>query len=140
MGSVVLKEGDIVTIDGTAGAVYVGAVPMLDPELPKDLKALMDWADKYAKIEVWANADTPDMATKARHHGAKGIGLCRTERMFNESDRLPLMRNMILADTPEERKRWADKLLPMQRAGLCGNLPGHGRAAGDHPPSRPAPA
>ncbi|MFZ2086942.1 MAG: pyruvate, phosphate dikinase, partial [Desulfobaccales bacterium] len=115
VGGVVLKEGDIVTIDGTAGAVYVGVVPMLDPELPKDLKALMDWADKYAKIEVWANADTPDMAQKAREHGAMGIGLCRTERMFNESDRLPLMRNMILADTSEERKHWAKKLLPMQR-------------------------
>jgi pyruvate, orthophosphate dikinase len=115
VGSVVIKEGDIVTLDGTAGAVYLGTVPMLDPDLPKDLKALMDWSDKYAKIEVWANADTPDMAQRAREHGAMGIGLCRTERMFNEADRLPLMRNMILADTPEERKRWADKLLPMQR-------------------------
>ncbi len=115
VGEVIIKEGDIVTLDGTAGAVYIGVVPMLDPELPKDLKALMDWADKYAKIEVWANADTPDMAQRAREHGAMGIGLCRTERMFNESDRLPLMRNMILADTPEERKHWANKLLPMQR-------------------------
>ncbi len=115
VGNVVIKEGDIVTIDGTAGKLYLGAVPMLDPELPKDLKTLMDWADQRAKIEVWANADTPDMAARARGHGAKGIGLCRTERMFNEADRLPLMRNMILADTPEERKHWANKLLPMQR-------------------------
>mgnify|MGYP005839750599 FL=1 len=115
VGNVVIKEGDIITLDGTAGAVYLGSVPMLDPDLPKDLKMLMDWADKYAKIEVWANADTPDMAQKAKEHGAMGIGLCRTERMFNEADRLPLMRNMILADTPEERKRWADKLMPMQR-------------------------
>jgi len=115
LGGVVIKEGDIVTIDGTTGNVYLGAVPMLDPELPKDLAVLMEWADKLAKIEVWANADTPDMAIKARHHGAKGIGLVRTERMFNEADRLPLVRNMIMADTPEERKRWADKLMPMQR-------------------------
>jgi pyruvate,orthophosphate dikinase len=115
INSVVIKEGDIVTIDGTNGRVYLGTVPMLDPELPKDLGKLMEWADKMAKIEVWANADTPDMAGKARHHGAKGIGLCRTERMFNEADRLPLMRNMILADSPEERKKWADKLMPMQR-------------------------
>jgi pyruvate, orthophosphate dikinase len=115
VGGVVIKEGDIITLDGTAGAVYVGVVPMLDPDLPKDLKALMDWADKYAKIEVWANADTPDMARKAQEHGAMGIGLCRTERMFNEGDRLPLMRNMILADTARERERWAEKLLPMQR-------------------------
>jgi pyruvate,orthophosphate dikinase len=115
VGHVVIKEGDIVTIDGTAGKVFLGAVPMLDPELPKDLATLMDWADKLAKIEVWANADTPDMAIRARQHGAKGIGLVRTERMFNEADRLPLMRNMILADSPEERKRWSDKLMPMQR-------------------------
>ena len=115
LGGVVIKEGDIVTIDGTTGSVYLGTVPMLDPELPKDLAVLMEWADKMAKIEVWANADTPDMAAKARHHGAKGIGLCRTERMFNEGDRLPQMRNLILADTPEERKKWADKLMPMQR-------------------------
>jgi pyruvate,orthophosphate dikinase len=115
VGSVVIKEGDIVTLDGTSGKVYLGAVPMLDPELPKDLGTLMEWADKLAKIEVWANADTPDMAKRARQHGAKGIGLCRTERMFNEGDRLPQMRNLILADGPEERKRWADKLMPMQR-------------------------
>jgi len=115
VGGVVIKEGDIVTIDGTAGVFYLGVVPMLDPELPKDLSTLMEWADKHAKIEVWANADTPDMAVKSREHGAMGIGLCRTERMFNEADRLPLMRNMILADTPEERKRWADKLMPPQR-------------------------
>jgi pyruvate,orthophosphate dikinase len=115
VGGVVIKEGDIVTLDGTNGAVFLGTVPMLDPELPKDLAVLMEWADQKAKIEVWANADTPDMAAKARHHGAKGIGLCRTERMFNEGDRLPQMRNLILADSPEERKKWADKLLPMQK-------------------------
>jgi pyruvate,orthophosphate dikinase len=116
LGGVVIKEGDIVTIDGTTGNVYLGSVPMLDPELPKDLAILMEWADKQAKIEVWANADTPDMAQRARSHGAQGIGLCRTERMFNEADRLPLVRNMIMADTPEERKRWADQLMPMQRS------------------------
>jgi pyruvate,orthophosphate dikinase len=115
VGGVTIKEGDIVTLDGTGGKVFVGAVPMLDPELPKDLATLMEWADKFAKIQVWANADTPDMAIRARQHGAKGIGLCRTERMFNEAERLPQMRNLILADSPEERKRWADKLMPMQR-------------------------
>jgi pyruvate,orthophosphate dikinase len=115
LGGVVIKEGDIVTIDGTTGSVYLGTVPMLDPELPKDLAVLMEWADRMAKIEVWANADTPDMAIRARQHGAKGIGLCRTERMFNEAERLPQMRNLILADSPDERKRWADKLMPMQR-------------------------
>ncbi len=93
-----------------------------------------------AKIQVWANADTPDMAAKARQHGAKGIGLCRTERMFNEGDRLPQMRNLILADTPEERKKWADKLMPMQREDFVADLPGHGRAARDHPAAGPAAA
>jgi pyruvate,orthophosphate dikinase len=116
VGNVVIKEGDIITLDGTNGQFFIGTVPMLDPELPKDLAKLMEWADQKAKIEVWANADTPDMAAKARHHGAKGIGLCRTERMFNEGDRLPQMQKLILADSPEERKRWADKLMPMQRS------------------------
>jgi pyruvate, orthophosphate dikinase len=115
IGQHTIKEGDIVTIDGGAGAVYLGAVPMVDPKVSDDLVVLLKWADKIARLEVWANADTPDMAAKAREHGAKGIGLCRTERMFNEADRLPLVRSMILADTPEERKRWCDKLLPLQR-------------------------
>ena len=115
IGQYIIKEGDIVTIDGGAGAVYLGAVPMVDPKVSEDLVVLLKWADKIARLEVWANADTPDMAAKAREHGAKGIGLCRTERMFNEGDRLPLVRSMILADTPEERKRWCDKLLPLQR-------------------------
>jgi pyruvate,orthophosphate dikinase len=115
IGNIVIKEGDIVTIDGGTGRVFLGAVPMVEPKFPEDLITLLEWADKYARLEVWANADTPDMAIKARQHGAKGIGLCRTERMFNEPDRLPMVRSMILADTPEERKRWCDKLLPMQR-------------------------
>ena len=115
IGQHIIKEGDIVTIDGGAGAVYLGAVPMVDPKVSDDLVVLLKWADKIARLEVWANADTPDMAAKAREHGAKGIGLCRTERMFNESDRLPLVRSMILANTPDERKRWCDKLLPLQR-------------------------
>ena len=115
IGQYIIKEGDIVTIDGGAGAVYLGAVPMVDPKVSEDLVVLLKWADKIARLEVWANADTPDMAAKAREHGAKGIGLCRTERMFNEGDRLPLVRSMILADSPEERKRWCDKLLPLQR-------------------------
>ena len=116
VGGVVIKEGDIVTIDGTDGTFFLGTVPMLDPELPKDWSVLMHWADQVATIEVWANADTPETAANAKHHGAKGIGLVRTERMFNASERLPLMRNMILADTPEERKGRADKLMPMQRS------------------------
>jgi pyruvate,orthophosphate dikinase len=115
IGDTVIKEGDIVTIDGGAGKVFLGAVPMVEPKLSEDLYVLLDWADEISRLEVWANADTPDMAARARKHGAQGIGLCRTERMFNEPDRLPLVRNMILADSSEERKRYCDKLLPMQR-------------------------
>ncbi len=115
IGGTVIKEGDIVTIDGGNGQVYLGAVPMLDPEFGQDLPVLLNWADKIARLEVWANADSPEGAAMARHHGAKGIGLCRTERMFNAQDRLPLVRSMILAESPEERKRWCDQLLPLQR-------------------------
>ncbi|MGA9755108.1 MAG: pyruvate, phosphate dikinase [Desulfobaccales bacterium] len=115
IGGTVIKEGDIITIDGTSGNVFLGAVPMLDPEFGQDLPLLLKWADDIARLEVWANADTPEAAAMARHHGAKGIGLCRTERMFNAADRLPLVRNMILSDTPEERKRWCDQLMPLQR-------------------------
>ena len=140
VGGVVIKEGDIVTLDGTNGKFSWARCPCWTRSCPRTWPILMEWADKKAKIEVWANADTPDMAAKARHHGAKGIGLCRTERMFNEGDRLPQMRNLILADTPEERKRWADKLMPMQRERFRGNLPGHGRPARHHPPAGPAAA
>ncbi len=115
IGNIVIKEGDIITIDGGAGQLFLGAVPMVEPKLSVDLHVLLEWANKISRLEVWANADTPDMAIRARQNGAQGIGLCRTERMFHEADRLPLVRNMILADTPEERKRWCDKLLPMQR-------------------------
>ena len=115
IGTTVFKEGDIVTIDGTSGNVFLGAVPMLDPEFGQDLPLLLKWADEIARLEVWANADTPEGAVMARQHGAKGIGLCRTERMFNAADRLPLVRNMILAESPEERKRWCDQLMPFQR-------------------------
>ena len=115
IGTTVFKEGDIVTIDGTSGNVFLGVVPMLDPEFGQDLPLLLKWADEIARLEVWANADTPEGAIMARQHGAKGIGLCRTERMFNAADRLPLVRNMILAESPEERKRWCDQLMPFQR-------------------------
>ena len=99
---------------------------------------LLEWADEIARLEVWANADTPDVATKARQHGAKGIGLCRTERMFNAADRLPLVRNMILAESPEERKRWCDQLMPFQREDFLEIFRAMDRAAGDRPAVRPA--
>ncbi len=116
VGTRVLKEGEIITIDGSNGEVYLGETPMLEPEFGEDLLTLLQWADEVARVRVWANADTPKGAVVARRFGARGIGLCRTERMFNEPERLPLVRSMILADNPEERKRYIDQLLPLQRS------------------------
>jgi pyruvate,orthophosphate dikinase len=114
-GTRVLKEGEVITIDGSNGEVYLGETPMLEPEFGEDLLTLLQWADEVARVRVWANADTPKGAVVAKKFGAQGIGLCRTERMFNEPERLPLVRQMILADNAEERKRYIDQLLPLQR-------------------------
>ncbi|MEE9134793.1 MAG: pyruvate, phosphate dikinase [Nitrososphaerales archaeon] len=112
---VVVSKGDLITIDGTTGRVILGEVPTIEPELGPELKELLSWADDVKKLGVRANADTPEGAQRARSFGAEGIGLCRTERMFNIKDRLPIVQEMILADSEEERKRALDKLLPMQR-------------------------
>jgi len=110
-----IKEGDFITIDGSRGEVYLGEVPTVDPEISKDLLTLLSWADEVRTMGVRANADTPDSAVKARQLGAEGIGLCRTERMFNAVDRLPIVREMILAGSKEKRAEAIDKLLPMQK-------------------------
>jgi len=110
-----LREGDIITIDGSTGNVFFGEIPTVDPEFVEDLLVLLEWADEISKLEVMANADTPDAAEKALEYGACGIGLCRTERMFNQSDRLPIVRKMILAETDEERQMYIDQLMPFQR-------------------------
>jgi pyruvate,orthophosphate dikinase len=115
IGDTVLHEGDVITIDGSSGHVYAGEVPTVEPGFSEELNTLLDWADKAARIEVRANADTPNDAAKARNFGAQGIGLCRTERMFNNTDRLPIVQEMILADTLEERQAALDRLLPIQR-------------------------
>ena len=115
IGHTTLHEGDVVTIDGGTGHVYAGEVPTVEPEFSPELNILLDWADKVARLEVRANADTPNDAAKARALGAKGIGLCRTERMFNSTDRLPIVQEMILAETLEERQAALDRLLPIQR-------------------------
>ena len=112
---VTLHEGDVITIDGSTGHVYLGEMPTIPPHFSADLQTLLTWADDVAGLEVLANADTPEAATQAVQYGAMGIGLCRTERMFNASDRLPLMVEMILASTTEERQQALDKLLPIQR-------------------------
>ncbi len=113
-------EGAMITIDGTTGSVYLGEVPMLEAEFSAELAELLSMADGMAKLKVMANADTPDDADRALKFGAMGIGLCRTERMFNGIERLPIMVEMIVADTPEDRRVALDKLLPIQREDFKG--------------------
>ncbi len=110
-----VKKGEIVTIDGSTGQVFVGAVPTVQPELSGDFARLMEWADAVRRMRVRANAETPQDARTAREFGAEGIGLCRTEHMFFEAERIVAVREMILADTKEEREAALGKLLPMQR-------------------------
>src|SRR6202012_5157439 len=114
-GGVTIKRGEIITIDGAAGKVYKGAVKMRQPELTGDFSTLMGWADAVRTLKVRTNADTPVDAATARKFGAQGIGLCRTEHMFFESDRIVAVRQMILADSLEEREAALAKLLPIQR-------------------------
>ena len=114
-GDVVLKKGDIITLDGSAGQVMRGEVPMIQPELSGDFAKIMGWADEVRRLGVRANADTPADARLARDFGAEGIGLCRTEHMFFEADRIVAVREMILADNEDERRTALAKLLPMQR-------------------------
>ena len=110
-----LREGDVITIDGSNGNVYKGTVPTIEPEFVEDLLVLLEWADDISTLRVMANADMPEAVTKAKKYGAVGIGLCRTERMFNQPERLPIVQEMILADTKEEREEALRRLLPFQR-------------------------
>src|SRR2546425_9369544 len=109
------RKGDIITIDGGNGQVLKGAVAMLQPELSGDFAAIMEWADAARRMKVRTNAETPLDARMARTFGAEGIGLCRTEHMFFDGDRIVAMREMILADTEKDRRTALAKLLPMQR-------------------------
>ena len=115
IGDVVIKEGDIITLDGTSGSVYLGEVATVEAEFPEELKTLLSWADERAHLKVMANADVPEDAERALKYGAMGIGLCRTERMFNASERLPIVLEMIVSDTLEQRQAALDRLLPIQR-------------------------
>ena len=108
-------EGDIISIDGSTGAIYDGAIPTVDATISGDFDRIMTWADKYRKLGVRTNADTPRDAKKARELGAEGIGLCRTEHMFFEGHRIDAFREMICSDTREEREAALDKILPMQQ-------------------------
>jgi pyruvate,orthophosphate dikinase len=117
-----VKQGDEITIDGTTGQVFLGKVATIEPKPSAALKTILGWADKRRRLEVWANADYPRDAQKARENGAQGIGLCRTEHMFMEEERLPIVQAMIMADTTEEREKHLAKLLPIQRQDFVGIL------------------
>jgi len=116
VGESSFREGDVITIDGSTGQVYLGEIPTVEPDFTQELDQLLSWADEVARLQVWANADLPDDARRAVRYGAVGIGLARTERMFNAVDRLPIVIEMIVAETPEEQQAALDRLLPLQRA------------------------
>jgi pyruvate,orthophosphate dikinase len=115
-----LRAGDVVTIDGGTGRVIVGAVPLVPPAIDENFGTILGWADDLRRLRVRANADTPEDAAKAREFGAEGIGLCRTEHMFMSDERLPIVREMILARDEEERRSALERLLPMQQADFEG--------------------
>ncbi|MFC1563198.1 pyruvate, phosphate dikinase, partial [candidate division KSB1 bacterium] len=120
VGDKVIKEGDYITLDGSKGQVIAGEVDTVEPTLSGDFGVLMSWADKFRKLEVHTNADTPHDSKVARDFGAEGIGLTRTEHMFFEGNRIDAMREMILAENVEARKKALEKLLPMQREDFAG--------------------
>ena len=120
IGETTLHEGDVITIDGGTGHVYAGEVPTVEAAISEEMTTLLSWADEVARLQVMANADTTEDAMRAREFGAVGIGLVRTERMFNSTDRLPIMQEMILAETREERQAALDRLLPIQRSDFKG--------------------
>lgn len=114
-GDVVVKEGDLISLDGHVGNVMLGAAPMVEPSMSGDFGTLIEWVDEIRTLGVKTNTDTPAGARRARAFGAEGIGLCRTEHMFFEEDRITSMREMIVADDEEGRRKALEKLLPMQR-------------------------
>jgi pyruvate,orthophosphate dikinase len=116
----VIKEGDFITLNGSTGDVILGQVVLTTPELTGDFVTIMKWVDEFRKIGVWANADTPNDARVARGFGAEGIGLCRTEHMFFDPERIKAVREMILADDTPGRRKALEKILPMQKGDFIG--------------------
>jgi len=122
VGNMVINKGDFITIDGGTGEVFLGQVPTIEPEISTEFKLLLSWADEIRSLGVYANADTPVDARKARELGAEGIGLARTEHMFMEQDRLPIVQEMIMADNHTSRIEALNKLLPIQKGDFIGIL------------------
>ena len=120
VGTRVFSEGETITIDGATGEVIPGEVPLVAPAMTETFDAVLGWADELRRLEVRANADTPTEAAKAREFGARGIGLCRTEHMFRDDERLPIVRAMVMATTEAERRHLLAKLLPIQQADFEG--------------------
>jgi pyruvate,orthophosphate dikinase len=128
VGETVVKQGDVITIDGGTGEIMLGEIPMIDPELSEEFQLLLKWSDEERKMGIRANADNPLDAKKAFDFGAEGIGLCRTEHMFMDINRVPIVQKMILAETLEERQEALDELLPMQQGdfeGIFEAMQGH---------------
>ncbi|MFW5986156.1 MAG: pyruvate, phosphate dikinase [Halanaerobiales bacterium] len=125
----VIKKDEYITIDGGTGEVMYGQVPTIDPEMDENFELLMEWADDFRELKVRTNADTPEDSELAVEFGAEGIGLCRTEHMFFAEDRLPIVQDMILAESEEVRQKALDKLLPMQKEDFMGIF----KAMGDRP-------
>jgi len=119
-GKSVVREGQVITLNGATGEVVVGPLPLVDPKLSEEFKQLLDWARDVATTKVRANADTPEDARKAREFEADGIGLVRTEHMFFKDERIPIVREMIMAEDVEARKKAVDRLLPFQREDFIG--------------------
>ncbi|MFA7216207.1 MAG: pyruvate, phosphate dikinase, partial [Bacillota bacterium] len=117
---VTVSEGESISLDGSTGRVYSGSIPTTEPQLSGSFATLMEWADEIRELEVWTNADNPKDAATAVRFGAEGIGLCRTEHMFFEEDRIPAVREMILSRTTEQREKVLEKLLPMQKEDFKG--------------------
>ena len=115
LAGLTIKEGDYISIDGSTGNIYAEAIPTVAASISGDFGRIMGWADKYRKLEVWTNADTPRDAKQGRSFGAQGIGLCRTEHMFFEETRIKAMREMIVADNTEDRKKALAKIMPYQQ-------------------------
>ena len=140
VGDVVVREGDMITIDGATGTLMLGALPLVAAELGEDFDAIATWADELRRLGVRANADTPEDARRARELGAEGIGLCRTEHMFMAAERLPVVREMILATRGRAARGGAREAAADAAVRLRGDLRGDGGPARDGPPARPAAA